>query len=71
MACELFDFSHLTPDERIELTEQLWDSLPIEAVGPDADQLAELRRRRAELDRDGNPGRPWKEVLDELECGGA
>jgi hypothetical protein len=43
MASKPFDFSQLTPDERIELAEQLWDSLPIEAVGPDADQLAELR----------------------------
>lgn len=70
MASRLFDFSHLTPDERIELAEELWDSLPIEAVGPDDEQLVELRRRRTELDRDGNPGRPWKEVLDELESGG-
>ena len=69
MASILFDFSHLTPDERIEFAAHLWDSLPIEVVGPDADQLAELRRRRAELDRDGIPGRPWKEVLDELESG--
>ncbi|HUE90344.1 MAG TPA: addiction module protein [Vicinamibacterales bacterium] len=71
MASNLFDFSHLTPDERIELAEQLWDSLPVDAVGPDDEQLAELRRRRAELRRDGNPGRPWKEVLDELESGSA
>jgi putative addiction module component (TIGR02574 family) len=69
MASRLFDFSHLTPDERIELAEQLWDSLPSEAVGPDDEQLAELRRRRAELHRDRDPGRPWKEALDELESG--
>jgi putative addiction module component (TIGR02574 family) len=69
MASRLFDFSHLTPDERIELAEQLWDSLPKEAVGPDDEQLAELRRRRAELRRDRDPGRPWKAVLDELESG--
>jgi putative addiction module component (TIGR02574 family) len=71
MASNIFDFSHLTPDERIELAEQLWDSLPVDAVGPDDEQLAELRRRRAELRRDGNLGRPWKEVLDELDSGGA
>jgi putative addiction module component (TIGR02574 family) len=71
MASRLFDFSHLTPDERIELAEQLWDSVPVEAISPDDEQLAELRRRRAELRRDGNPGRPWKEVLDELKNSGA
>ena len=70
MASRLFDFSHLTPDERIELAEQLWNSLPIEAIGPDAEQLAELRRRRAELKADGSFGRPWKDVLDELEGSG-
>lgn len=27
MSAPIFDFSHLTPEERIELAEQLWDSL--------------------------------------------
>ena len=71
MASRLFDFSHLTPDERIELAKQLWDSLPVEAIGPDEEQLAELRRRHAELAAGSEPGRPWKEVLDELDGGGA
>lgn len=71
MVSRLFDFSHLTPDERIELAEQLWDSLPLEAIGPDEEQLAELRRRRAELGSGSEPGRPWKEVLQELDGGGA
>jgi len=70
MASRLFDFSHLTPDERITLAEQLWDSLPIQAIGPDDEQLAELLRRRAELRRDGNPGRPWGAVLDDIEGSG-
>lgn len=67
MSSRLFDFRHLTPDERMELAEQLWDSLPIDAVGPDVEQREELRRRRAQLASDGNLGRPWKEVLDEIE----
>lgn len=71
MSSRLFDFSHLTPAERLELAEQLWDSLPIEEVGPDKEQLEELRRRRAELASDGELGRPWKEVLDEIERRGA
>lgn len=70
MASRLFDFSHLTPDERIELAEQLWDSLPIDSIVPDDEQIAELRRRRAELQSDGKPGRPWRDVLDELNGGG-
>lgn len=67
MEPRIFDFSHLTPAERIELAEQLWDSLPVEAIGPDDAQLAELRRRRAALDAEAEPGRPWKQVLDELD----
>jgi putative addiction module component (TIGR02574 family) len=67
MASRLPDFSHLTPDKRIELTEQLWNSLPIDAVEPDDLQIAELLRRRAELTSDGDPGTPWKTALDEIE----
>jgi len=67
MASRLPDFSHLTPDERIELAEQLWDSLPIESVKPDDLQVAELRRRRAELTSDGDPGTRWKTALDEID----
>lgn len=71
MASRLPDFSHLTPDERMELAEQLWDSLPIEAIEPDDVQTAELRRRRAQLTSDGELGVPWKQALDELEGRGA
>lgn len=65
------DFSHLTADERIELAEQLWDSLPIEAINPDPEQVAELRKRRAALRSDGDAGHPWRDVLDQLEGGGS
>ena len=67
MVPRIFDFSHLTPAERIELAEQLWDSLPVEAVGPDEAQTSELRLRRAALESEGEAGRPWQDVLDELE----
>lgn len=67
MSAPLLDFSHLTPEERIELAEQLWDSLEVGAVQPSSEQVAELRRRRAALETDGSLGRPWREVLDELE----
>ena len=59
------------PDERIELAEQLWDSLEPTAVGPDDAQIAELRRRRAEMKADGDPGEPWDRVLDEIAERGA
>jgi putative addiction module component (TIGR02574 family) len=69
MSAPILNFSHLTPEERIELAEQLWDSLDVASVRPSADEIAELRRRRAEIEVDGDLGQPWREVLDELEGG--
>ncbi len=66
MASPILDFSHLTPEERIELAEQLWDSLEPQSVGPTAEQVAELRRRRAGLEADGELGEPAHQVLDEI-----
>jgi len=69
----ILDFSHLTPAERIELAEQLWESLePRERdrIGPDEEQLADLRRRRAALEADSDPGEHWEAVLDELQASG-
>ncbi len=71
MSAPILDFSHLTPEERIELAEQLWDSLEVTAVPLTPEVSAELRRRRAALAADPSPGQPWREALDELEAGGA
>ena len=71
MSNSIIDFSHLTPAERIELAEQLWDSLEERergAVASSAEQIAELRRRRAALETDGDPGEPWGAVLDQIEA---
>jgi putative addiction module component (TIGR02574 family) len=70
MSTPISDFSHLSPAERIELAEQLWDSLEPserEDTAPAAEQLAELCRRRAALEADGDPGEPWEAVLDRIE----
>jgi len=48
----MFDFSHLTPSERIELAEELWDSLESDALPLTERQTTELKRRRALLDKD-------------------
>ena len=60
------DFSHLTPDQRIELAEQLWDSLDPAAIEPSEEDLAMLRARRAELTKDGDPGEPWQRTIEAL-----
>ena len=62
-----FDIKHLTPRERIELAEQLWDSLAEEDIELTPEQAAELERRRDRLAREGPQGRPWRDVLDEFD----
>lgn len=71
MSSPIFDFSHLSPEERIQLAEELWDSLEPSAVPPTPELAAELRRRREEYQRDGDPGQPWQDALDDIEQRGA
>jgi putative addiction module component (TIGR02574 family) len=69
MAHPKFDFSSLTPDERIQLAEDLWDSLGEQAGAvPLTDaQARELDRRLAAYRADGDPGEPWEAVMERLE----
>jgi putative addiction module component (TIGR02574 family) len=68
MATPLFDFTHLSPAERIQLAEDLWDSLPPESDMPEltAAQRAELDRRLVEYERDPAGGEPWETVRARL-----
>ncbi|MEO7966526.1 MAG: addiction module protein [Gemmatimonadaceae bacterium] len=66
MASPVFDFSHLSPEERIRLAEDLWDSLPERDVTLSDAQRAELTWRRALAEAEPNRGRPWREVLAEI-----
>ncbi|HYD51091.1 MAG TPA: addiction module protein [Gemmatimonadaceae bacterium] len=69
MAHLKIDFSQLTPEERIQLAEDLWDSLgDLPASAPLSEpQARELDRRLEAYRRDGDPGRPWQPVLDRIE----
>ena len=62
------DIAKLSPEERLELLEQLWDSLSetLEAVPMTDAQREELDRRLDDLDREGPVGIPWNEVLDRI-----
>lgn len=62
-----FDVTRLSPEERIELAEELWDSLTEEEIALTPEQLEELERRRDRLEREGPRGRPWRDVLNEIE----
>ncbi len=67
MASPVFDFSHLSPEERMQLAEDLWDSLPESLVQLTDDQRRELDRRRAVHEAAPGRGRAWGEVMDEIE----
>lgn len=62
------DIAKLSARERLELLEQVWDSLcdTPEAVPMTDAQLEELDRRLDDLDREGPVGIPWNEVLDRI-----
>jgi putative addiction module component (TIGR02574 family) len=62
------DITALTPEERLSLLEQLWDSLSTEpeAVPLTQAQRTELDRRLDDLDLEGPVGIPWDEVLSRI-----
>lgn len=58
----------LTPEERLRLIEELWDSLTEkpETVPLTDAQREELNRRLDELESSGPEGIPWHEVLQQI-----
>jgi putative addiction module component (TIGR02574 family) len=70
MATPPLDYSHLSFEERLQLVEDLWDSLvlgPAEAVPVPDMHAAELERRLAAYRADGEPGTGWREALDGID----
>lgn len=65
----LAELLRLSPAERIQLAEDLWDSV---AASPDSmpglteAQITECERRLAEHDRDPSTAVPWEEVRARL-----
>ena len=62
------NISDLTPEERLRLIEDLWDSLTQnpETVPLTNAQREELDRRLDDLERSGPVGIPWDEVLQQI-----
>ncbi len=67
MSSPIFDFSHLTPEERIQLAEELWDSLKPAELSIPEELGAELDRRLERHRQDPGRGRPPEEVLRDIE----
>ena len=57
----------LTPDERLVLIAQLWDSLDDHQVQLTPAQQVELERRLATLDHDRSQSVTWETLKEELE----
>ena len=64
-----FGIDRLSVRERLELIDQIWDSLPQEVTPEDvpAWHLAELATRRAEADASPGAGKPWRDALARFE----
>jgi putative addiction module component (TIGR02574 family) len=62
---ETLGIDRLTVRERLELIEQIWDSLPDTVGAEDIPEwhLAELAKRRAAADAAPGAGKPWREAL--------
>ncbi len=63
------DLSKLTVAERIQLAEDLWDSVAAETgeLPLTEAQKAELERRLADFERDPAAGEPWEVVRARIE----
>ena len=68
MSQPAFNLDNLTPEERLRLIEQIWESLRAQPdqVPLTRAQRAELDRRLDDLDRGDIEGIPWDEVLARL-----
>ena len=62
------DINKLGPDERLDLIEQLWNSLATESakLPLTGAQAKELDRRTDKMDQDETLGIPWETVLAQI-----
>ena len=62
------DITNLSPDERLQLLDELWESLSAtpETIPLTDAQRAELDHRLDDLDREGPVGIPWDELVSRL-----
>jgi putative addiction module component (TIGR02574 family) len=61
------DITKLSPQERLDLIGELWDSLAAEDVRLTPAQDAELARRMATFEADAKTAKPWDEIEAELD----
>lgn len=71
MVMAAIDISTLTVEQRLELLDEIWESLyeTPQGIPLTEAQREELDRRIEELDREGPVGQPLEQVLREIETG--
>jgi putative addiction module component (TIGR02574 family) len=63
----LQELMHLSPAERVEIAQELWDSVEEADLPPlTPAQVEELDRRIAEHERDPSTAIPWEDVRERL-----
>ena len=63
----LQELLQLSPSERIELAQDLWDSIAEEDLPPlTAEQEREIERRLAEHDKDPSRASSWEDVRERI-----
>jgi putative addiction module component (TIGR02574 family) len=60
------DLSKLTPDEKLDLIDDLWRSLSTDDLPLSAELRGELDRRLERFESEGSAGIPWEDVLAEM-----
>jgi putative addiction module component (TIGR02574 family) len=59
----LKELLELTPAERLEVADALYDSVASDELSPlTPEQIEDLERRLTEHEKDPSTGRPWEEV---------
>jgi putative addiction module component (TIGR02574 family) len=69
MAKPTLDLTTLTVGEKLELIDDIWQSLGPEELELSAEQQEDLDRRLERLDREGPTGVPWAAVRAEMSRG--
>jgi putative addiction module component (TIGR02574 family) len=67
MSIPPLDITRLTPQERLDLIGELWDSLTAENVPLTPAQQSELDRRLATFEDDRRAGISWEDLDAELD----
>lgn len=68
MTIEAFGIDRLSTRERLDLIEKIWGSLPEQVRAEEVPEwhLAELTKRREQIDAVPAARKPWRELLDGL-----